>query len=249
MGAKESKPKKTEAKKEQKKGTPIVEVPTPGKLKVLIVFANPEPKSFCGAIKDTAVNTLQKQGHQVKVSDLYQMKMFLPLDTTDFTRVEDGVYFKPQVEQASANNARFTTFTAEVREEHEKVQWCDIIIFIFPLYWWSFPGILKNWVDRIFSMGFAYGQKGNVTLKGRKGMMIYTTGGPKEFHKSIGMEDASWKMMNHGIFAFCGITPLEPFVAYQVAWIDDEARKAYLAQIAQAMEGLEKRPEFQITAT
>ena len=43
------------------------------KKNVLIVYAHPEPKSFNGALKDAAVETLRAQGHDVVVSDLYEM--------------------------------------------------------------------------------------------------------------------------------------------------------------------------------
>ena len=43
------------------------------KKNVLIVYAHPEPKSFNGALKDAAAETLRAQGHDVVVSDLYEM--------------------------------------------------------------------------------------------------------------------------------------------------------------------------------
>ena len=54
-------------------------------MKVLIVFAHPEPKSFNGALKDHAVATLTKFGHEVRVSDLYQMQWRSDLGLDDFT--------------------------------------------------------------------------------------------------------------------------------------------------------------------
>src|SRR5579871_5744643 len=42
-------------------------------VKTLIVFAHPEPQSFCGAMRDTAIETLRAAGHEVRSSDLYAM--------------------------------------------------------------------------------------------------------------------------------------------------------------------------------
>jgi len=262
MGNKDSKAKKAEAKKPQPspvapqapiQTTASPKAPAPAvstfkPMKVLIVFANPEPQSFCHAILETTITALKSKGHSVQVSDLYKMKMFNHLDKTDFDELENPDYFKPQAEQVHSNKEHFVTFSAEVRAEHEKVQWCDLIMFIFPMYWWSFPGIMKSWIDRILSMGFAYGMKSGTSLKGRKGMFIYTTGGPKEFHRSIGLEPCVWKMIAQGVFKFCEVTPLEPYVAYQVAWIDDNSRKAYLKDIKDIMENIDKRAEFNIPA-
>ncbi len=43
-------------------------------MKVLYVYAHPEPKSFNDALKDTALAALQEKGHEVMLSDLYAMK-------------------------------------------------------------------------------------------------------------------------------------------------------------------------------
>lgn len=217
------------------------------KPKVLVVFAHAEPKSFCGAIKDKVIETLKNNGHEVKVSDLHEMKMTLPLDKTDFEQLTNPAHFKPQAEQKACNEKNFEGYCPEVKAEHEKVKWSDIIIFVFPLYWWSVPGIMKNWIDRVFSMGFAYGHQGAASLKPKKGMIMYTTGGPKAYHVSIGMEAVVWKLLNDGVFRFVGMTPLEPFVAYQAAWIDDSQRKAYLQDAQKAMDGIETRAEYQST--
>ena len=214
------------------------------KSKILVIFAHPEPKSFCAAIKDTAVETLIKEGHEVKVTDLYKMKMILPLDKTDFTTITSPDHFKPQAEQGSCNAKNFEGYAPELKEEHEKIKWCDVMLFVFPLYWWSVPGIMKNWIDRTLSMGFAYGAKGAASLKPRKGMILYTTGGPKAFHQSIGMESVAWKLMNHGVFIFCGMTPLEPYVAYQAAWVGDAQRKTYLEEVKTAMLNIDARAEY-----
>ena len=214
------------------------------KSKVLVGFGHPESKSFCAAIKDTTVETLTKAGHEVKVSDLYRMKMILPLDQTDFKTITHPEHFKPQTEQMACNTAAFEGYEPALKEEHEKVKWCDVMIFVFPLYWWSVPGIMKNWIDRTLSMGFAYGMKGAVSLKPKKGMIMYTTGGPKAFHTSIGMEAVSLKLLNHGVFKFCGMTPLEPFIAYQASWVEDSQRKTYLEEVKKIMENIDSRAEF-----
>ncbi|MGH9916103.1 MAG: NAD(P)H-dependent oxidoreductase, partial [Pyrinomonadaceae bacterium] len=42
-------------------------------MKALIVYAHPEQASFNAALKNTAVETLTRLGHEVVVSDLYAM--------------------------------------------------------------------------------------------------------------------------------------------------------------------------------
>ena len=265
MGGRNSKAKK-EAKKDVKKevtkqvaGSPVATATAPatalaavaapgvdGKAHVLVIYANSEPKSFCAAMKNTIVDTLTKHGHEVKVSDLYALKWFDPLDRGDFTKLEDPDYFKPQAEQAASNVRGMLTFSPAVRAEHEKVKWSEIMIFVFPLYWWGFPGIMKNWIDRVFSMKFAYGQ-GDISLVGRKAMVVYSTGSSKQVHNDTGMEPAMWKMMHQGVFQFCSLTSLLPFVAYQSAWVDDPQRQQYLKELSDIMANIDERKEYEIT--
>lgn len=53
-------------------------------MKVLIIFAHPEPQSLSGALHRVAVEELESQGHHVKVSDLYRMKWKSEVDRADF---------------------------------------------------------------------------------------------------------------------------------------------------------------------
>lgn len=43
-------------------------------MKILLVYAHPEPRSLNGALKDFTVQHLQNAGHDVQVSDLYAMR-------------------------------------------------------------------------------------------------------------------------------------------------------------------------------
>ena len=53
-------------------------------MNVLIVYAHPEPKSFNGAMKDLAIETLRGAGHEVAVSDLYAMHFHAVVGEDDF---------------------------------------------------------------------------------------------------------------------------------------------------------------------
>ena len=58
-------------------------------LNVFIVFAHPEPKSLNGALKYLALLTLNENGHEVKVSDLYGMGFKATLDRDDFLKMQN----------------------------------------------------------------------------------------------------------------------------------------------------------------
>ena len=203
-------------------------------MKVLIVFAHPEPQSFNTALKDTAVSTLEEQGHEVKVSDLYAMGFDPVGGKKDFTSLENESFFKYQMEQVHA--WKNDLFVEEIKAEMEKLEWADLVIFNFPLWWFSLPAILKGWVDRVFAMGFCYGAgKGiydNGTYRGKKkGMLTLTTGGPDTAYTGTGKNGDINKILypiQHGILYFVGMDVLPPFVTYSPARLTDEERKKHI---------------------
>lgn len=73
----------------------------------------------------------------------------------------------------------------DVAAEQEALLKADIIVLQFPFYWYSVPGILKQWQDDVFSYGFAYGSTGD-KLKGKKFIISTTIGGPEEAYQADG---------------------------------------------------------------
>ncbi len=147
-------------------------------MKIFIVHAHHEPKSFNGALTNAAQRLLTSIGHEVKISDLYAMKFDPVSDRRNFTSVKNPDYLKQQMEEMYASEVN--GFAPDIQGEIEKVAWCDLMIWQFPLWWFSVPAILKGWVDRVFAMGLAYGQgrayeKG--VLRGKRAMLSITTGG------------------------------------------------------------------------
>ncbi len=211
-----------------------------GKLRVLLVYANPEAASLCTSVKESCVNSLAEAGHEVKVTDLYASKLYLPLSKQDFVKLSNPAYFKPQDEQKVANKSfHFSAFAPELKAEHEKLSWCNLLIFVFPLYNGFMPGILKNWVDRVFSFGFAYGFFSS--LRGRKAMFIYTAEMARaEF---AGSEPALFHIINSSTFEFCKMTPLMPIAIYE-GGLDKAGKEQCLNSTREAMKGVEKRAEY-----
>ncbi|WCT12454.1 NAD(P)H-dependent oxidoreductase [Mucilaginibacter jinjuensis] len=188
-------------------------------MNILIVYAHPEPQSLNGAMYRTAIEHLTKLGHQVKTTDLYAMQFDPVSDRKNFATVSNPDYFKQQAEELYANE--HNGFSAEIAAEQEKVEWCNLMIFQFPLWWFALPAILKGWVDRVFAMGRFYNNGriyDNGVFKGKKAMLSLTTGGPeKNYNKDLyGEMESILKPIHRGIFEFTGWTVLRPQVVYAV---------------------------------
>lgn len=201
--------------------------------KVLIIHAHPESQSFCSALKNEAITYFQSQGAEVKVSDLYAMGFNPVGDKHDFLQLQNPGFFKYQMEQVHAHQNNL--FTTEVKTEMDKLEWCDTLIFNFPLWWFGLPAILKGWVDRVFAMGFVYGAgKGvydNGTYKNKTAFLTLTTGGPEIAYGNTGKNgnlDTILYPIQHGMFYFAGMTVLPPFISFSPARATDEERKSQL---------------------
>ncbi|MFB8787371.1 MAG: NAD(P)H-dependent oxidoreductase [Potamolinea sp.] len=215
-------------------------------MNILIVYAHPEPKSFNGAMKDLAVSVLTQQGHQVKVSDLYEMKFKALADQEDFAELEYPDFLKDPADQNLSSQKG--KLAQDIVAEQEKLLWADFIILQFPLWWFSLPAIMKGWVDRVFTTGFSYGggklyDKGG--LKGKKAMLALTTGGPASRYSPTGLNEDIEKILfaiNHGILHFVGMEVLPPFIAWSPANAGDEGRHKYLEDYRQRLLNLESTP-------
>ena len=208
-------------------------------MNVLIVYAHEEPKSFNGAMRDTAVRVLQELGHTVEVSDLYAMQFNPVGGKHDFTELADSDYFKYGVEQTKASEAK--TFAADVATEQEKLLRADFLIFQFPLWWFGLPAILKGWVDRVFAAGLTYGGGrwySNGIFKGKRAMLSLTTGGGPTIYSPRGLNgemDTLLFPIQHGMFYFLGFDVLPPFVAWSVARSSQDQREEYLRAYAERL--------------
>lgn len=67
----------------------------------------------------------------------------------------------------------------DIKKEQDILLRHDLIIIQSPMYWFSFPAILKGWIDQVFTYQFAYGSKGN-KLKGKFLMPSLTIGQVEE---------------------------------------------------------------------
>lgn len=213
------------------------------KSKVLIVHAHPEKASFCSSLKNAASNYFNEIGCKVKESDLYAMEFNPVGDKHDFISLQNPDFFKYQQEQVHAfqNNL----FEEDLRAEMEKLEWCDILIFNFPLWWFGLPAILKGWVDRVFAMGVVYGAgKGvydNGIYKDKTAFITITTGGPQQAYGDGGKNgnlDNILFPIHHGVFYFVGMTVLSPFISFSPARITEEERKNELARYRVYLENI-----------
>jgi NAD(P)H dehydrogenase (quinone) len=213
-------------------------------MNVLIVFAHPEPASFSAALKNQAVATLTAAGHSVVVSDLYALgwnPALGPREFEDDRANPDFLDLSREQEHAFANGSH----AADVRAEQTRVAAADLVLFHFPVWWFGMPAMLKGWVDRVFSRGFAYSagrkyERGH--FHGKRAMLCITIGTASTLYEPDGIDGnllhVLWPIHN-GILAYTGFTVLPPFVAWMPGRVDAGERASYLAAYAQRLATLD----------
>ncbi len=195
--------------------------------KVFIVYAHPEPHSFNGAMKDLAAAALTRSGHPVRVSDLYAMKFEPVVDPAQFPQRADPAHFWLQDEQRQA--AAIGTHAPDVRAEHEKLFWADLVVFQFPLWWGSMPAIMKGWVDRVFSAGTIYG-RGSTGLEGRKALLSVTASDRPDRDEGARQLKAELSHVLNNMLALTRLEPLEPFFVFGPRTLSQADRSLYLRE-------------------
>lgn len=211
-------------------------------MKVLIVHAHPEPQSFTAALRDQAIATLQAQGHEVQVSDLYAMNWNPVASASDFTSRENPDYLVYALEQRLGVKSQ--SIAADIRQELDKLLWADLLILNFPIFWFSAPAMLKGWIDRVLVSGVCYGGKrfyDQGGLAGKKALVTVTLGGREHMFGEGAIHGPLEDMLRpilRGTLAYVGFEVLEPFVAWHVPYISAEARQDFLHRYQQRLEGL-----------
>ncbi|MGB0670701.1 MAG: NAD(P)H-dependent oxidoreductase [Rhodospirillales bacterium] len=212
-------------------------------MKVFCVHAHPEPRSFNTALRDHGLETLRAAGHQVELSDLQAMNFNPVAGADDFNPRARPDYLVYALEQREGVKAG--TIAPDIRAELDKLLACDLLMLTFPLYWFSVPALIKGWIDRVLVSGVTYGGKRLYEaggLRGKKALVTFTLGGrehmfgPGAIHGPI--EDMLRPLIR-GTLHYVGMTVLDPFIAYHVPYLSDEARADLLATYEARLKGIE----------
>ncbi len=211
-------------------------------MKVLIVYAHPEPRSFNRAMLETSLKILQGQGHAVAVSDLYAMDFNPVASANDFTarRFPQALQYDREQRYAHEHKA----FSPDIQAEIDKLASCDLLILQSPLWWFSVPAILMGWIDRVFVNGVVYGKGRRFDtggMRGRRAIACTSTACYPEMVEPDGLLaalDINLWHLQHGTLAYAGFDVLPAFAAWSIHYTTPQARAAYLEAWAQRLQGL-----------
>lgn len=237
-------------------------------MRVLVVYAHHNPRSFTHAVLEQVTKGLEDGGHSCTVNDLNAIG-FDPV-----FRPEDGVQFAHEsvpeelLEEMNPGEAVLEMAGGPIRrwmakrwlrdkdvheivreigkhkpkdvlEQQALVADAEALIFVAPVFWMGFPAILKGWVERIFTYGFAYtldreGWKGNLDgrvpmLTQEKGLIVTPTFFTKEEYEK-GWREAMDTVLCDWSLKMAGVKQAHHAYFYAVPAASDAKRQEYLQE-------------------
>ena len=211
-------------------------------MRVLIVYAHPEPQSFNSSLLSVALDAFRKAGHEVIVTDLYAQRFNAVAGPEDVVSRKNREFFSLGEEQMHASTNAL--FSPEISAEIGKLLRADFLLLQFPMWWFSMPAIMKGWVDRVFAFGSAYdlGQTWEEgVFTGRRAMLSVTTSAPAAAFAPDGrngdIERILWPM-HAGMLAILGYTVMPPFVAHGIPFVGEEIMNQELDRFQAMLEAL-----------
>ncbi len=237
-------------------------------MKVLTVFAHNNRRSFCGGVLERFSAGLADAGHTNEVLDLYAIKfdpVFRDQDVASYTsgKIPTDILELIDLEQQVLRSCRgpLDRFLAaramrgrskseiaamirnhmpkDVLAQQKKVADADALAFIAPIHFCSFPSILKGWIDRVFTLDFAFGLtsegwrgdiNGRIPLLQHQRALIMTSTIFNEHAYDDGIRDAIAKVIDDWGFRYPGIQDVEHVYFYAATAAPPETIKAYLDQ-------------------
>jgi len=234
-------------------------------MRILTVYAHPEPKSFCHAVLEQFTRGLKDAGHTSEVIDLYAMGFDPVLRTRDFSNwlpddnapdvVEKLVKERVLTPDASRLQRLVTWWLFrnkspqeivtllrkrgpnDVRVHQEKVASAQALAFISPVWFVGFPAILKGWIERVFTLGFAFsltseGWRGDIRgriplLKHDKALIISTTIFNEAAYQA-GLSEAMRRLIDEFTLHYPGIRTVQHEYFYAVNMADEQTLRGYL---------------------
>lgn len=175
---------------------------------LLTVFAHPFDDKYPAAVMSAFHEPFLAAGHSVDVLDL-QAEDFDPR----FTKDDHAHFWGGPV-------------PADVAAFHRRVEEADRLAFIFPVYWWGMPAVMKGWIERVFTGGWAYAFGSGVQDRGiapptsllgnRPTVLIGMGGSTQATYDKYGYAQAMRTQLDVGTFAYCGVTDVESHLLFNV---------------------------------
>ena len=187
--------------------------------KIFLVYGHYDDKSFNASIRDTFIKTAEENGNQIDSVDLYKEKF-------------DPVFAGEQPGEDVVNH-------------RNRIEQCDIIVLIAPIWNFRMPAIVEGWIDKVLAPPWAFTFKklfGNYgypkgKLKEKKAIIFCTYGSPRLAITTFFL-NLPIRRLKRGVFYICGITNILYRRYFAVPFVSDEERRGFLEDVKKTAKKL-----------
>ena len=113
----------------------------------------------------------------------------------------------------------YSNFDINVEKEKKRLIEHDVLVFQHPIYWYSCPALLKDWMDLVLEYNFAHGPQGSA-LKDKTFVSVVSSGGSRKSYSSEGKNTHTIKnflLPFEASFKFCHMETLPPLIFYSAS--------------------------------
>lgn len=192
-------------------------------MNVLIILGHPRTDSLCGALAEAYGEGAGVAGTEVRRMDLATLD------------------FDPHVHTISPNQQAFED---DIRKARKLILWAEHLVFVYPTWWGTMPALLKGFLDRVMTPGFAFktceggtGYQG--LLDGRSAQLITTMDTPPLIHRLVYRQPGR-NAMARATLGFCGIRPVRSLACGSVKDSNLQQRQQWLEQARRRGRALER---------
>ena len=167
---------------------------------------------------DRLTEGLAAAGHSFEIADLHEEGFEPVFLASDYAQFEGG------------------TLPARILEEQARVDRCDALAFVAPIWWLGLPALLKGWFDRVWSNGWAYAFENDPEgslLRPRPFAFVFTAGGSRGSYARHGYDVALDTILRVGVLDWCGVAESTVAILHDAGFADDDASRAQLAYVAE----------------
>lgn len=183
-------------------------------MKIFLLLAHPDRESFCGALADAYEESAVAAGHEVRRQNLGEMEF-------------DPILWKGKRPDQSLEPC--------LEEARRHILWCALWVIVYPIWWGSVPALLKGFIDRALSTGFAYrhhdkGPLWDKLLAGRRAHLITTCDAPR-FWIWLMYRSSDVHAMREATLKFCGVSPVRVTRIDRVRMLTEVQRARGIARV------------------
>jgi len=199
----------------------------------LLVTTHPYTDSFNFALRDQMAELLYKLNWQINTSDLYQQGFSPILGESTFSTFPASIPLNLLKQQEVAYQQEL--FSKDIVSEQNKLLAADILILQFPLWWGSYPAMLKGWIENIISKGYAYGSQ--YLLAEKKVLLSVTTGGADNIEE-VDYYQRKIQELGDDVFGYVKMQVLKPIINHGPELLNDLQSQELLASTEQHLTSL-----------